>query len=107
MRAARVFTPQRGQRNHPANLAQRTQIKPIMPGQVEAAAAIGNASSEEFRLDCIDRGKAALDSGAIAHNANVVPHHVKKIFPQRVEIAGSMRKRIFGARYFKSEKVSI
>src|SRR5689334_25005118 len=30
MRAARIFAPQRGEPNHPADLAQRMQIEPIV-----------------------------------------------------------------------------
>src|SRR5579872_3531539 len=103
MRAARILAADSRERNDAADLAQRTQIEPIMPGQIEAAVAFGDAGGKEYRLDGIDCRKAALYPGAIAHDADMIPHHVEELLPQGVGIPRRARKRVLGARHFKSE----
>ena len=89
MRAAGILALERGERNDPAHLAQRAQIEPIVPGQIEAAVGIGDAGRQKFRLDAVDRRDAALDARPVAHHADLVPHRVEQLFAQRVEIAAA------------------
>jgi len=49
MRAAGIFAPHRGERNDAAHVAERAQIEPIMPGQIEPEVGIGDAGGKEFR----------------------------------------------------------
>src|ERR1700728_2883485 len=42
MGAARILALKRGERDAPADLCERTQIEPVVPGQIKAAVAVGD-----------------------------------------------------------------
>ena len=46
---------QRRERNDAADLDERAQIEPILPGQIEAPIVAGDAGRQQFRLDAVER----------------------------------------------------
>ena len=80
MRAAGILAPKRRERNNTADLAQRAQIDPVMPGQIEAAVGVGDADREKFRFDRIHRREAAFNAGAVAHHPDVGPTSCRGVF---------------------------
>jgi hypothetical protein len=86
MGTARILALQRGERNDPAHLGERTKVEPIVPSEVEGAAVLGHAGHYELGLDGIERRKAALEPGPVAHDADLVPHAIEQAFAQAVQV---------------------
>ena len=75
VRAARILALPRRERNHPADLGERAQIEPVVPGQIESAVAHRRRRSQAApprsrRARRWPRSRPA----AVAHDADLVPH---------------------------------
>ena len=88
MRAAGILALERGERNDAAHFAQRAQIEPVVPGQIERRPPSATPVSSSSASMASMRGETARDAGAVAHHADLVPHHVEQLLAQRIEIAG-------------------
>ena len=107
MRAAGIFPLERGKRNDPAGLGERTQVEPVVPAQVEGAVIVGKAGVEELGLNRAERSDRALESRRIAHHADIVPHGIEQPFAQLVQAALPARERMERARHLHIQRVLV
>src|SRR5262249_12544835 len=88
MRAARIFALACRKRNHAADLAEGSQVEPIVPLHVESAASLCDAGPEQLGMQGGKRHSGALEPLFIAHHTDIVPHGVEQLFPQLVQLPG-------------------
>jgi len=67
-------------RNDPADLDERAQVEPIMPGHIEGAPLVRKPRHQQPGLDGVERRDAAIEARAVAHDADLVPHGIEQLF---------------------------
>ena len=97
MRAAAVAAEVGGGADGAADQRQVLEIEPVHPGEIVAAAAVGDAAVGDVTRQRIERRLAARQALGGAQDADVVPHDVVEPFAHFRQIAGFAAERREGA----------
>ena len=94
MRTARILARQGRSCDHLGDIAQRAQVQPVVPSEIEGKIRIIHTGLHQLRSHLCDAGKAALQPRLFAYHAHLVPHDVLQSFAQQVHRGGLARQRV-------------
>src|SRR6185437_460462 len=73
MCAARVLAALRSKRDDAAGLGERTQVEPVVPGEIEGRAGIGHAGAQKLGLKVGQLAERAVNARRVANDTDIVP----------------------------------
>src|SRR5262245_36086757 len=86
VRPARVLARRGGEAYRFRDEDEVLEVEPVVPGQVEGQPAFGHAGRVEPRLQLVECARRACEARRIAHDADIVPHHVVEPLAYRLQI---------------------
>ncbi len=109
VRPARILAGERGVRDRLAHGDQAVEVEPVVPGEVERARRVREPGARETRVQLVERAERAAQPGAVAQDADVVPHQVVERLADRVEVARRPAERREGraARAFDRFRIGL